>query len=121
MGLAGSSRCRRRERDASRGSRQQPTWKDWVTKFYGKPVKIAVSCAGTTNPYFAPTKAGAEDAGAQLGIDMLWTGVPDGNTVNQIAPVPAAREYRLRGDRRYLLRARCLDRADQEGHGRPAS
>jgi simple sugar transport system substrate-binding protein len=60
-------------------------WKDWVAKFYKKPVKIAVSCAGTTNPYFAPTKAGAEDAGAQLGIDMLWTGVPDGNTVNQIA------------------------------------
>jgi len=60
-------------------------WKDWVTKFYRKPIKIAVSCAGTTNPYFAPTKAGAEDAGAQLGIDMLWTGVPDGNTVNQIA------------------------------------
>ena len=60
-------------------------WKDWVTKFYSKPVKIAVSCAGTTNPYFAPTKAGAEDAGAQLGIDMLWTGVPDGNTVNQIS------------------------------------
>ena len=46
---------------------------------------MAVSCAGTTNPYFAPTKAGAEDAGAQLGIEMLWTGVPDGNTVNQIA------------------------------------
>jgi simple sugar transport system substrate-binding protein len=60
-------------------------WKDWIAKFYGKPVKIAVSCAGTTNPYFAPTKAGAEDAGAQLGIDMLWTGVPDGNTVNQIS------------------------------------
>jgi simple sugar transport system substrate-binding protein len=60
-------------------------WKDWVNKFYRKPVKIAVSCAGTTNPYFAPTKAGAEDAGAQLGIDLLWTGVPDGNTVNQIA------------------------------------
>ena len=46
---------------------------------------MAVSCPGTSNPYFAPTKAGAEDAGAQLGIEMLWTGVPDGNTVNQIA------------------------------------
>ena len=34
---------------------------------------------------FRATKAGAEDAGAQLGIDMLWTGVPDGNTVNQIS------------------------------------
>jgi simple sugar transport system substrate-binding protein len=62
-----------------------PAWKDWVGTFYKKPVKVAVSCAGTTNPYFAATKAGAEDAGAQLGIDMLWTGVPDGNTVNQIA------------------------------------
>ena len=62
-----------------------PAWKDWVAGYYKKPIKIAVSCAGTTNPYFAPTKAGAEDAGAQLGIEMLWTGVPDGNTVNQLA------------------------------------
>jgi simple sugar transport system substrate-binding protein len=66
-------------------AQSSPAWKDWVAKFYGKPVKLAVSCAGTTNPYFAPTKAGAEDAGAQLGVEMLWTGVPDGNTVNQIA------------------------------------
>ena len=64
---------------------QSTTAKDWVASYYKKPIKIAVSCAGTTNPYFAPTKAGAEDAGAQLGIEMLWTGVPDGNTVNQIA------------------------------------
>ena len=62
-----------------------PAWQDWVRSYYKQPVKVAISCAGTTNPYFAPTKAGAEDAGAQLGIDMLWTGVPDGNTVNQIA------------------------------------
>lgn len=60
-------------------------WKTWVQAYHKKPIKMAVSCAGTTNPYFAPTKAGAEDAAAQLGIDMLWTGVPDGNTVNQIA------------------------------------
>jgi ABC-type sugar transport system substrate-binding protein len=60
-------------------------WKSWVDKYYKKPIKIAVSCAGTSNPYFAPTKAGAEDAGAQLGIEMMWTGVPDGNTVNQIS------------------------------------
>ena len=66
-------------------AQQKADWKAWVDKFYKKPIKIAVSCAGTTNPYFAPTKAGVEDAGAQLGIDMLWTGVPDGNTVNQIA------------------------------------
>jgi simple sugar transport system substrate-binding protein len=62
-----------------------PEWKAWVQSFYKKPIKIAVSCAGTSNPYFAPTKAGCLDAGAQLGIDVLWTGVPDGNTVNQIA------------------------------------
>jgi len=60
-------------------------WKAWVKKYYGKPIRMAVSCSGTTNAYFAPTKAGAEDAGAQLGIDMLWTGVPDANTINQIA------------------------------------
>jgi simple sugar transport system substrate-binding protein len=60
-------------------------WKTWVQAYHKKPIKMAVSCAGTTNPYFAPTKAGAEDAAAQLGIEMLWTGVPDGNTVNQIA------------------------------------
>lgn len=63
----------------------EPEWKAWVQKYYKKPIKMAVSCAGTSNPYFAPTKAGCEDAGAQLGIDVLWTGVPNGNTVNQIA------------------------------------
>jgi simple sugar transport system substrate-binding protein len=66
-------------------AQQAEDWKGWVSKFYGKPVKMAVSCAGTTNPYFAPLKAGAEDAGAQLGIEMQWGGVPDGNTINQIA------------------------------------
>jgi len=66
-------------------AQEKADWKAWVEKFYKKPIKMAVTCPGTSNPYFAPTKAGAEDAGAQLGIDMLWTGVPDGNTVNQIA------------------------------------
>ena len=66
-------------------ARAADDWKTWVQAYHKKPIKMAVSCAGTTNPYFAPTKAGAEDAAAQLGIDMLWTGVPDGNTVNQIA------------------------------------
>jgi ABC-type sugar transport system substrate-binding protein len=81
MGAAGAA-------SAAAGSavaQTMPAWKQWIGSFYKKPIKIAVSCAGTTNPYFAPTKAGAEDAGAQLGIDMLWTGVPDGNTVNQIS------------------------------------
>ncbi|HEY1885016.1 MAG TPA: substrate-binding domain-containing protein [Roseiarcus sp.] len=66
-------------------AQEKADWKAWVEKFYKKPTKMAVTCPGTSNPYFAPTKAGAEDAGAQLGIDMLWTGVPDGNTVNQLA------------------------------------
>ena len=66
-------------------AQQADDWKGWVNKFYGKPIKMAVSCAGTTNPYFAPVKAGAEDAGSQLGIEMQWGGVPDGNTINQIA------------------------------------
>jgi simple sugar transport system substrate-binding protein len=66
-------------------AQDQADWKKWVEKFYKKPVKMAVSCAGTTNSYFAPSKGGAEDAGAQLGIEVLWTGVPDGNTINQIA------------------------------------
>lgn len=84
MGLAGAAGLV--AAGAVPAAAEQPAaWKDWVAKFYGKPVKVAVSCAGTTNPYFAPTKAGAEDAGAQLGIEMLWTGVPDANTVNQIA------------------------------------
>ncbi|HTW28251.1 MAG TPA: substrate-binding domain-containing protein [Acetobacteraceae bacterium] len=67
------------------GAAEEPEWKSWVQSYYKKPIKMAVSCAGTSNPYFAPTKAGAEDAGAQLGIDVLWTGVPTGNTVNQIS------------------------------------
>lgn len=60
-------------------------WKDWIRSYSRKPFKIAVTCYNTTNPYFVPTKTGAEDAGAQLGIDLQWTGVPDGNTVSQIA------------------------------------
>lgn len=84
-GLAGLAGLVGAGTEPAAAAEQPAVWKDWVAKYYGKPVKIAVSCAGTTNPYFAPTKAGAEDAGAQLGINMLWTGVPNGNTVNQIA------------------------------------
>lgn len=47
--------------------------------------KKAVTYPGASSHCFAPTRAGAQDAGAQLGIDILWTAVPDGNTVNQIA------------------------------------
>jgi ABC-type sugar transport system substrate-binding protein len=60
-------------------------WNEWVQGYLGAPVKMAMTCYNTTNPYFVPTKVGAEDAGAQLGIDFQWTGVPDGNTVAQIA------------------------------------
>lgn len=60
-------------------------WVAWVKSYFKKPVKIAVTCYNTTNPYFTPTRIGAQDAGGQLGIDVDWTGVPDGNTVAQIA------------------------------------
>ena len=98
-------------------AQQKADWKAWVDKFYKKPIKMAVTCPGTSNPYFAPTKAGAEDAGAQLGIDMLWTGVPDGNTVNQLAQFQQLVNTGYRGDRRDLVRTRRLDRANQEGDG----
>jgi ABC-type sugar transport system substrate-binding protein len=85
IGLSGLAAVAPTVVSSSAEAQQAADWKDWTAKYYGKPIKIAISCAGTTNPYFAPTKAGAEDAGAQLGIEVLWTGVPDGNTVNQIA------------------------------------
>jgi ABC-type sugar transport system substrate-binding protein len=44
-----------------------------------------VSCYNTTNPYFAPTKAGTEDAGGELGIETTWTGSPNGTTTDQIS------------------------------------
>lgn len=62
-----------------------PPWVAWVKSYFKKPVKIAVTCYNTTNPYFTPTRIGAQDAGGQVGIDVQWTGVPDGNTVAQIA------------------------------------
>lgn len=60
-------------------------WVGWTKSFFRKPIKIAVTCYNTTNPYFMPTRYGAQDAGGELGIDVQWTGVPDGNTVTQIA------------------------------------
>jgi ABC-type sugar transport system substrate-binding protein len=84
LGLAGAAGAAAMTGQPAR-AQQKPDWKAWVEKFLKNPIKMAVTCPGTSNPYFAPTKAGAEDAGAQLGIDMLWTGVPDGNTVNQLA------------------------------------
>lgn len=60
-------------------------WVAWTKSYLRTPLKIAFSCYNTTNPYFTPTKVGAQDAGAQVGVEMLWTGVPDGNTVAQIA------------------------------------
>lgn len=62
-----------------------PPWAGWVQSYAKKPLKLAMTCYNTTNPYFTPTRIGAQDAGAQVGVDMLWTGVPDGNTVAQIA------------------------------------
>ncbi|WP_120633657.1 substrate-binding domain-containing protein [Ruegeria sp. EL01] len=57
----------------------------WAEGYLGTTLKFGVSCFNTANPFYAPVKVGAEDAGEQLGIEVLWTGVSDGNTVNQIA------------------------------------
>jgi len=84
MGLAGTAGIAALTESPGAAQAAEP-WKDWISKYYKKPVKIAVSCAGTTNSYFTPTKAGVEDAGGELGIEALWTGVPDGNTINQIS------------------------------------
>ena len=84
LGLAGSAAAMGTVGGITRAAAADADWKSWVQGYYGKPVKIAVTCYNTSNPYFLPTKVGAEDAGAQLGIDLQWTGVPDGNTVNQI-------------------------------------
>lgn len=85
MALAGSAAAMGFAGGITRASAAEMDWKEWVKSYYGKPIKMAMTCYNTTNPYFVPTKVGAEDAGAQLGIDLEWTGVPDGNTVSQIA------------------------------------
>jgi simple sugar transport system substrate-binding protein len=57
----------------------------WVRSYMNRPVKLAMTCSNTTAPYYTPTRLGVQDAGAQLGVEVLWTGVPDTNTVAQIA------------------------------------
>jgi ABC-type sugar transport system substrate-binding protein len=58
----------------------------WISSFYKKPVKIATTCFNTANPYFVPTQKAAQDAGAQLGITSLWTGVSaNGSTAEHIS------------------------------------
>jgi ABC-type sugar transport system substrate-binding protein len=84
LGLAGSAAAMGSVGGITRAAAAESDWKGWINAYYGKPVKMAVTCYNTSNPYFLPTKVGAEDAGAQLGIDLQWTGVPDANTVNQI-------------------------------------
>jgi ABC-type sugar transport system substrate-binding protein len=64
---------------------QEMDWKEWTSSYMGKPIKLAVSCNQTTNPYFTPARLGALDAGAQLDVQVDWTGVPDMNTIDQIA------------------------------------
>lgn len=66
-------------------SGRSTTSSSWAEGYLDAPLKFGVSCFNTANPFYAPVKAGAEDAGEQLGIEVLWTGVSDGNTVNQIA------------------------------------
>jgi len=80
IGLAGAAAL-----GGSARAAETAQWTSWSKSYYGRPIKMAITCYNTTNPYFVPTRVGAEDAGAQLGIDLQWTGVPDGNTVGQIA------------------------------------
>ncbi|CAB3792735.1 sugar ABC transporter substrate-binding protein [Pararobbsia alpina] len=69
---------------AARADETRP-WAAWVRSYMNRPVKLAMTCSNTTAPYYTPTRAGVQDAGAQLGVEVLWTGVPDTNTVAQIA------------------------------------
>ena len=85
IGLAGSAVALGFAAGANQAVAAPGDWKEWVASTYGKPIKMAVSCYNTTNPYFLPTQVGALDAGDQLGIQVDWTGVPDNNTVAQIA------------------------------------
>jgi simple sugar transport system substrate-binding protein len=62
-----------------------PPWVSWVKSFETKPVKIAVSCFGTLNPFFSPSRVATKDAGGQLGIETLWTGTQNTDTARQIA------------------------------------
>ena len=95
--------------------RQKSGWKSWVASYLGKPVKIAMTCYNTTNPYFAPTKAGAEDAGAQLGVECRMDRCTRRQHRQADPAIPAARQYRLSGDRGDPARSRCVDRPDQKG------
>ncbi len=36
-------------------AQEKAGWKAWVDKFYKKPIKMAVTCPGTSNPYFVPS------------------------------------------------------------------
>jgi simple sugar transport system substrate-binding protein len=62
-----------------------PPWVNWVKSFEKKPVKIAVSCFGTLNPFFTPSRVATADAGGQLGIQTLWTGTQNTDTARQIS------------------------------------
>ena len=84
LAFAGSAAATGVAAGIGRAAAAESDWKSWIAGYLGKPVKIAMTCYNTTNPYFVPTKVGAEDAGAQLGVAVEWTGVPDGNTVAQI-------------------------------------
>ena len=65
MALAGSAAAMGFSGVVSPARAAEEDWKEWVASYYGKPIKMAVTCYNTTNPYFAPTKVGAEDAGAE--------------------------------------------------------
>ncbi|MER8961200.1 substrate-binding domain-containing protein [Mesorhizobium sp. M0701] len=85
IGLAGSAAMLGLAGGVEQAAAAPDDWKQWINSTHDKPIKMAVSCYNTTNPYYRPTQVGALDAGDQLGIQVDWTGVPDGNTVAQIA------------------------------------
>lgn len=60
-------------------------WVDWIKSFKKDPIKIAVSCFATANPYFYPSSVATGDAGAQLGIETNWSGPASADTTAHIS------------------------------------
>lgn len=73
--------------DISVAAQSDTPWVDWVKSFKTDPIKMAVSCFATANPYFYPSSVGTTDAGAQLKIETQWTGPASPDTTTQISQV----------------------------------
>jgi len=54
------------------------------TVFAADKITIAVMPKGLDNPVFEPTKAGAEEEAAKLGVEVLWIGPAESSTDGQI-------------------------------------